>query len=177
MGKPRHKPFARLSKSFEEIQKEIDNLKKSVKDVAEYGLFEAKTALQNGKNNDNVYQRNKEFLSGYINLVQKNQTEYEIVASSDNQEIQYNLFYAEYGAGISSVFTVGMQSGYIPQYTNQYGYWFYKDAYGQKHYINSSEPIRYMYNAKEAMRKQMKQIKKRISANIRTTIKRNRGNG
>ena len=173
MAKPRHKPFARLSKSIEEIQKEIDDLKNRTKEIAEYGLLEAKTVLQNGKNNEKVYQRHKEYLSGYINLIQKSETQYEIVASSDNQEIQYNLFFAEYGAGISKSFSF-VRSGYTPQYTNQYGYWFYKDENEVKHYINASEPIHYMSKAKKEMREKMKEVKKRISANIRTTIKRNR---
>ena len=99
-------------------------------------------------------------------------------------ESYYNLplqmYYAEYGAGIGIENTERAfrpSSGYTAKYVRKDGKWSYTDLKGNHKVVDTSKPVGYMASARKQMKEDLKKVKKRISANIRTTIKRNRGNG
>ena len=176
MARSRNNSFKNLSKKLEDIQQEIQKTNEEIGKIANLGLQVAKATINTNKSKGDFTQAHKDTLSAYIRLVAKSNNEYFIIAQGDDQKINYELYFAEYGAGIGSSPQRALKatSGYTAKYVHKDGYWFYEDLYGKHHKVNTSIALGYMENARQEMKEKLKQLSKRTKTKIRTTIKRNR---
>lgn len=167
-----------ISKNIDGIIKELKGLDKEIAEIARKGLGVAQLNLSKAMGYSQFTQKHGEQLVNEIGLMQVAPKEYKIYAPvSGDREIAYEMYYAEYGAGIGANFALDKQnrpiSGYIPKYTRKEGgYWGYYDLEGNLHIVNTSMPVNYMYNARSVMKRAMKKLSTKLQTKIRTAIKR-----
>ena len=215
-----------ITKKIDGIITELKGINKEVAKISRYGRQVAKTTLMLGSTNANTadlefMQKHGQSLAFEIGLVQTSPNTYEIVAPmSGKEDIAYEMYFAEYGAGLGSKMAtknvartydssktpplqdLRPKSGYVrsPTLGNatlKYGYslgdWWYYRTFNMEHtedkidklgrprkkvhsrwrFTNTSEPINYMYNAREEMRKELHKLTVKLKTKIRTKIKRN----
>ena len=171
-----------ISNKIKGIIEELDGINKEVAQVAEKGLMTARRTLASKVNNNDFTQKYGEALIMEIGLVEKSPNNYEIVAPmSGNPEIAYQMYFAEYGAGVgangidgkTSQRTLRATSGYTPTKVDENGYWTYYDLQGHHHTVNTSIAVGYMETARKEMTIEMKNLSKRLKTKIHTRIKRN----
>lgn len=167
-----------ITKKIDKIIEDLKGINKEVAQIARSGLDVAKLNLAKGVQYTNFTQKHGEQLVNEIGLVEISPNNYQIVAPiSGNQEIVYEMYFAEYGAGIgrknSLDKSLKAKSGYVPKYVHKDGYWLYKDLNGEVHRVNTSTPINFMFIARSVMRREMKDLSKKLKTKIRTRIKRN----
>lgn len=131
-------------------------------------------------------QKHGEELANYIN-VYKDGNRFRIVAGEGApEEIKYELYFAEYGAGISTDYKRGGDSGYVPKPNHTIhnggewdGYWTYSlpdgEALGndgEMHdygFTNQSIPLHYMDTARQAAKDVLERT---LRGDIKTDIRR-----
>lgn len=130
----------RATKKLNRVQKEIEEFGKRFERVAEESAQKAREIiLTEGKapisNDDDFTQKHGTELAEYItvNRLGKYTFKWEIVAGAyADDEIKYELYYANYGAGIlSAPLSRTKYSGYIPHATQKNGFWYYNLLPGQ----------------------------------------------
>ena len=169
-----------VTKTINEIIKTVKGLDKEVAEIAKKGLETAKSTLSYVAPIPNFTQKHRRLLVEEIGLIQTAPNEYKIVAPlSGNTEIAYEMYYAEYGAGIGAMNNLDKSSRPISAYTPHYqtmdeeGYWKYYELDGTVSKVNTSEPANYMYMARKRIRKEMNNTTVKMRTKIRTVIKRN----
>lgn len=201
MARSRNNSFKNLSRKLEDIQKEIQKTEEDIKKIAQDGKEKAQETLAEAIGDDNFTQKAGGLLVDEIGVVKVSNREYQIVAPmSGNVTVFYNytykghitskrgqtmqsyynlplqMYFAEYGAGIGSSpqRAIRATSGYTAKYVRKDGKWSYADLKGIHQVVKTSKAVGYMSSARKQMKEDLKEVKKRISANIRTRIKRNR---
>lgn len=128
-----------LSK-FDAVQKQIKDFSKKVERVAEDAAQTARNViLAEGKaptsNLDDFTQKHGVELADYIEVNKSTEStnRWEITAGAfADEEIKYELYYANYGAGIlTAPLSKTAFSGYIPHATQKNGFWYYNLLPGQ----------------------------------------------
>lgn len=170
-----------IKRKIDNILDKLDKLPKEVEKVAEKALETAKNTLEKGASvgvKGGFTQKYGKLLADEIGLVAKGEYGYQIVAPmSGNPEIAYQMYFAEYGAGVdaSPERSKGfiLSSGYTAKYVHKDGYWTYKDLAGDIQKVNTSIPIGYMASARKEIKKGFKNLSVEIKNTIHTRIKRN----
>ena len=148
-------------------------LEEALKEIAQLALEEAKTIIYFGSANTDFTQKHYGLLADYLTLKKQEHKNgsitYTIVAGENApQEIKDELYYAEYGAGLTAEKSP-IPSSYVEKgKINAYGFWFYNELDGTSNYVDRSIPLRYMRGAKEFAKNQ---IKEKIVKEFKTTVK------
>lgn len=149
--------------------------------IAEEALNVAQQTIIIGASSPDFTQAHGNELAEYIVLKKaekrKGGFSYTLVAGEDAPpKIQYELYYAEYGAGVTAEKS-SVPSPYEPKgKANKNGVWKYEDFLGS-HFTDRSIPLRYMRTTRKYVRNEVKnRIVKQFKANVkgafRTSIKR-----
>ena len=182
LGRTR-KPFdfnKLINKKTEQIYKELEAIGKESEMVAQ-------NVLAFGASMPDFTQKHQQELANYIALQPTAiKGEYRLVAGETaNDEIRYELYYAEYGAGKDKQESP-IYNPYVPTGNTRRGeYWWYplleSRAYIKRNgeiaitkagYTNTSVPLFYMENAKEYAKLRVQNLKIKTKKLIKTTIKR-----
>lgn len=183
------------SKKIQEaVQKAANEAYAELEIAAQNAVETAKTIIINGSANPNFTQKHEATLADYITLKQSSVRGNFVIVAGENadEEIQHELYYAEYGAGQDATPSPTWNS-YVPQgKINSEGYWFYPlmypverqkikngtpigepflTAYG---YTNTSVPLSYMAKSKLQFMEDVKAILKgqKFKAKLKTNIRR-----
>ena len=183
-------------KKFDNIQKQIKDFGQKVEEIANESAQVARNIIiVEGKaptsDDSDFTQKHGEALANYIEScsVSPSSFKWEIVAGADaDEEIRYELFYANYGAGImASSISRSVSSGYVPHATQKNGFWYYKLDDGAVYYrtgganagktaksgrTNRSVPLLYMQQARNYAKSELG----RKANLLKTSIRRNWGN-
>lgn len=168
-----------------EVENAINKIKKDIKALADISSFIAQSTIIVGSKDKKFTQKHGAELANYIEVKQDNAGNCKIVAGENaSDEIRYELYYAEYGAGKnaeeSSIYNPYTPMGAI----NKYGYWYYRllqtESYiknNKIHYrnyksTNTSIPLHYMKTAKDFTKEQFKNLKLTAKRTLKTSIKR-----
>lgn len=168
-----------IANSIKQIIQDLEGIDKELAEISKKGLETAQRTLIIESQNPNFTQKHGQLLANEIGLIENDINQYEIYAPvSGDPDIAYEMYYAEYGAGVGSSNALDkssrMGSGYIP-HTRADGYWVYPLIDGTwSSLVNTSEPANYMYQARQTIRQEMKKLKIKLQTKIRTRIKRNR---
>lgn len=165
----------------------ITDTQEKLKAIAEVSVQVAKNTLVVGTANPNFTQKHGADLEQYIELKEgANKGEYKIVAGENaSNEIKYELYYAEYGAGQEKI-PSPIYNPYTPKgKANASGFWYYRlltpmtyiDEDGEVkitnyNYTNTSVPIQYMATARTVATELTKQLKINTRKKLKTSIKR-----
>lgn len=179
----------RLKQLPEVIQKgalaQIEKVALESAQVAQELIIESASDLDGGVAGAGAFtQKHGEELANWIN-VEKDGNRFRIVAGADApEEIKYELYFAEYGAGIATDYSLGSSSNYIPKPNHTIhnggewdGYWTYSlpngEALGndgEMHdygFTNQSIPLHYMGAARQYARDELGKRAKDIKTAIR----------
>ena len=167
-----------ISKKIQSIIDELDGLDKEIAQVAQKGLETAKQTLSEKVTDNKFTQKYGILLVNEIGLIETAKNQYQIVAPMSNDpELAYQMYFAEYGAGIGayedSERFLRPTSGYVATRVNKDGYWWYYDLTVKVKRTNTSIAVGYMKSARKLMTKEMKNLSKRLKTKIHTRIKRN----
>lgn len=148
-------------------------LEEVLKEIAQATLVKAQERIIFGAFNEDFTQKHYASLANYITLKEETHRNgsksYAIVAGEDApQEIKYELYYAEYGAGLTAEKSAKPSSYVEKGKINSTGFWFYNELDGSSSYVDRSIPLRYMREAKEFAKNQ---IKEKIVKEFKTTVK------
>ena len=169
----------------EEVANAINNIHKKIKDIADISCSIAQSTIIVGSQNPKFTQKHGAELANYIQVQQDNVGNCKIIAGENaDDEIRYELFYAEYGAGKDAE-EAPFYNPYIPLgRANDKGYWYYRllqqETYiknNKTHYrnyksTNTSIPLHYMKTAREFAKISMQDLKTAAKKTIKTSIKR-----
>lgn len=157
-----------VQSSIAKLQKVINAIKEDVPKITNTLALEgeetAKNLLDIATANTDFTQKHRRQL---VSEIQKTEGEtansYVISAGAfASPEIKYELYYAEYGAGIGAL-PDAPPSPYIPKNKviksgDFQGYWFYKKIYPEeKGFTNTSIPVEFMRLSKELTREKLRQ--------------------
>lgn len=161
------------------IKQEIAKISKQIETIALFSVFVAQNTLKDVATTDHHFtQKHGAELITYINLKQEKENVYKVVAGENaDNEIRYELFYAEYGAGIDATAPPFGDYPYLSKgAANKYGFWYYplvEPTITGKKYASTkrSTPAKYMQTARNFARQQLKALKPNIVKSIKTSIK------
>lgn len=148
-------------------------LEEVLKEIAQTTLVKAQERIIFGSFNEDFTQKHYASLASYITLKEethKNGSKSYAIVAGENapQEIKFELYYAEYGAGLTAEKSA-IPSSYVEKgKINSNGFWFYNELDGTSSYVDRSIPLRYMREAKEFAKNQ---IKEKIVKEFKTTVK------
>lgn len=179
-----------LNKQLQEAVKVVNGIPIKLEQIATIAKDIAQDTLANADTDINFTQKHfGVVLAQEIKLTSNSKGTRFTITAGDNatQEIRYELYYAEYGAGLDATHSL-TSSGYQEVGDNRYikldnghykkdaqgDYWWYPDAYIGKHkgrkfgrFTNTSTPIRYMYNARSWAKKKVHTTAKELRTSIR----------
>lgn len=190
-----------IAKKLNTTQKAIQELADSTNEIANAGLQYAKMKLALAVNDPDFTQKYGYSLVDEIAIEQKSIFNYTIYApKSGDNDIKYNMYFAEYGAGLGASQAERSATGvvelnYVPTRVIQdgkyQGYWFYHllqpEPYVNKEgevaitmtgFTNTSKAVNYMWSARRLMgnllKEQIQKCEKKIGAKFKvsTRIKR-----
>lgn len=190
-----------IAKKLNTTQKAIQELADSTLEIAEKGLEHAKMKLALAVNYPDFTQKYGFSLVDEIAIEQKSIFNYTIYApKSGDNDIKYNMYFAEYGAGLGASQAERSAKGvvelnYVPTRVIQdgeyQGYWFYNllqpEPYVNKEgevaitmtgFTNTSKAVNFMWSARRLMgimlKRQIQNCEKKIGAKFKvsTRIKR-----
>jgi hypothetical protein len=172
------KGFARLNKRLYNIKKNIESFSQdTTKALAEYGRDTARSYLISGIaiSGSDFTQKDGFNLADCIQAEQVSKYTWQVVARANrapedaHNSQHWQLFFAEYGAGIWNHDYTGTVKALNRTYKGRerkYPWWLYKDNYGEWHKVWGSVPIRYMFQARQAMRQEMSGVLGKVKTNI-----------
>lgn len=190
-----------IAKKFNTTQKAIQELADSTNEIANAGLQYAKMKLALAVNDPDFTQKYGFSLVDEIAIEQKSIFNYTIYApKSGDNDIKYNMYFAEYGAGLGASQAERSATGvveldYVPTRIIKEGefagYWYYNllepEAYVNKEgevemttigFTNISGAVNFMWSARRLMgimlQRQIQKCEKKIGAKFKvsTRIKR-----
>lgn len=190
-----------IAKKLNTTQKAIQELADSTLEIAEKGLEHAKMKLALAVNDPDFTQKYGFSLVDEIAIEQKSVFNYIVYApKSGDNDIKYNMYFAEYGAGLGASQAERSAKGvvelnYVPTRVIQdgeyQGYWFYNllqpEPYVNKEgevaitmtgFTNTSGAVNFMWSARRLMgimlQRQIQNCEKKIGAKFKvsTRIKR-----
>ena len=190
-----------IAKKLNTTQKAIQELADSTNEIANAGLQYAKMKLALSVNDPDFTQKYGYSLVDEIAIEQKSIFNYTIYApKSGDNDIKYNMYFAEYGAGLGASQAERSATGvveldYVPTRIIKEGefagYWFYNllepEPYVNKEgevaitmtgFTNTSKAVNYMWSARRLMgnllKEQIQKCEKKIGAKFKvsTRIKR-----
>ena len=190
-----------IAKKLNTTQKAIQELADSTNEIANAGLQYAKMKLALAVNDPDFTQKYGYSLVDEIAIEQKSIFNYTIYApKSGDNDIKYNMYFAEYGAGLGASQAERSATGvveldYVPTRIIKEGefagYWFYNllepEPYVNKEgevaitmtgFTNTSKAVNYMWSARRLMgnllKEQIQKCEKKIGAKFKvsTRIKR-----
>lgn len=186
----RNKLIARLQKVAAEVDKQIKQVDTNIEEIANDALFIAQSTIEIGSLDKRFTQKHGAELAQYIELKKQKNGNYQLIAGENaTDEIRYELYYAEYGAGLDGRST-NIPSNYTPHGGTRYfkshpEIWVYPLAYthyvvtpkgkdGKKNYgmTDTSIPLGYMQTARNYAKDQIKNLKFKSKKKLKTTIKR-----
>lgn len=153
-------------------------------EIAQEALNIAQQTIIIGASSPDFTQAHGNELAEYIVLKKskkrkkrKRGTSYTLVAGEGAPpKIKYELYYAEYGAGVTAEKS-SVPSPYEPKgKANKFGVWEYEDFWGSQ-FTDRSIPLRYMRTTRKYVRNEVKnrivkQFKTNVKNAFRTSIKR-----
>ena len=191
----KNKLSSRLQKAKIEIEKEIKKIESQVSEIAYNSEFIAKNTIVIGSTLPSFTQKHGAQLEQYVQLKKLNNGNYQLLAGEfADDEIRYELYYAEYGAGVEKTKS-NIPNTYTPTGATRYfksnkEYWVYplestqyvvtptgKDGYRNYAITNKSTPLNYMSTARNYARQALNNLKFKTKRKIKTTIKRGARNG
>lgn len=170
-----------VKKSNRIINKALNKLQASSEMIANEGLQMAQATLVAAASSHDFTQKHGEMLMNEIGIQKISKNGYKVYApvSGDNEIIKYEMYFAEYGAGLGASEAKSTPTGvaaynYIPQFVIQEGehagYWFYplleprpyvnKEGelkISSKGFTNTSVAANYMWAARQAMKTTLNQ--------------------
>lgn len=190
-----------IAKKLNTTQKAIQELADSTNEIANAGLQHAKMKLALAVNDPDFTQKYGFSLVDEIAIEQKSIFNYTIYApKSGDNDIKYNMYFAEYGAGLGASQAERSATGvvkldYVPTRIIKKGefagYWYYNllepEPYVNKEgevaitmtgFTNTSKAVNYMWSARRLMgnllQRQIQNCEKKIGAKFKvsTRIKR-----
>lgn len=172
------KGFAHLNQRLNSIKKNIESFSQdTTKALAEYGRDTAKEYLIMGiaMAGDEFTQKDGYALADCIQAEQVSKYTWQVVARANrapedaHNSQQWQLFFAEYGAGVYGNPTLVVKTGALntyKAYQRKTPWWLYKDNLGKWHKVWGSTPIRYMFQARQSMRQEMSGVLGKVKTNI-----------
>lgn len=190
-----------IAKKLNTTQKAIQELADSTLEIAEKGLERAKMKLALAVNDPDFTQKYGFSLVDEIAIEQKSVFNYIVYApKSGDNDIKYNMYFAEYGAGLGASQAERSAKGvvelnYVPTRVIKEGefagYWYYNllepEPYVNKEgevaitmtgFTNTSKAVNFMWSARRLMgimlQRQIQNCEKKIGAKFKvsTRIKR-----
>lgn len=188
-----------IAKKLNTTQKAIQELADSTNEIAEKGLEHAKIKLSLAINDPDFTQKYGYSLVDEIAIEQKSVFNYIVYApkSGDNEKIKYNMYFAEYGAGLGASQAERSATGvveldYVPTRIIKEGefagYWYYNllepEPYVNKEgevemttigFTNTSRAVNFMWSARRLMgimlQRQIQNCEKKIGAKFKVSTK------
>lgn len=187
----------KIQRRIRMTQKQLKALEEKAKDIAETGKTAAQTKLAMAIGESDFTQKHGSQLVDEIGVKKTNKNAYVVYApiTRDN-EIKYEMYFAEYGAGLGADTAEHKPGGaikldYTPTGNATALGWNYPvepyvriDKLGrkrEKHYkfTNTSKAVAYMWTARQVMKTRMKEeitaCEKKMGFKFKTSIKRPRG--
>lgn len=168
--------YKRIAKKFKTTQKAVELFANKTKEIAEEGAQYAKMILSLAVESPTFTQKHGAELVNEIGVSQFSSNGYKIYAPiSGDEKIKYEMFFAEYGAGLGAneakfSATGAVSLNYVPTQIRDDGTWAYpllepvnmvnKKGELKKYYYNitnTSEAVNFMYLARERMAMKMQQ--------------------
>ena len=172
------KGFPQLNKRLETIKKNLESFSEgTTKALAEYGRDTAKEYLIMGiaMAGDEFTQKDGYALADCIQAEKVSRNTWQVVARANrapedaHNSQQWQLFFAEYGAGVyanpSMVSNAGALNTYNA-YSRKTPWWLYKDNLGKWHKVYGSTAIRYMFHTRQAMRQHLSGVIGKVKTKI-----------
>lgn len=172
------------------LNKKLEETTKQVKEIAYESEIIAQQTIIIGSSLPNFTQKHEMELANYI-TTEKTNNGYRIVAGEGAPpEILYELYYAEYGAGVdkieSPIYNIHIPHGRTRYFPNKPDYWVYpllssnititpvRQNQGFSNYgvTNTSIPLEYMKTARNYARERLTNLKINTKKKITTSIKR-----
>ncbi len=187
---------ARVAKKINATINAVTRLQKSTLKIAEEGQNVAKQTLASAISSSDFTQKHGEALVEEIGISKFSANGYQVYApiSGDNEQIKYEMYFAEYGAGLGASEAKSTPIGiaaynYMPQFVIQEGkhtgYWFYplleqrpyvnKEGelkMSSKGFTNTSIAANYMWAAREKMKQLLNAEISKCSKKIGVKFKR-----
>lgn len=187
-----------IAKKLNTTQKAIQELADSTLEIAEKGLEHAKMKLALAVNDPDFTQKYGFSLVDEIAIEQKSIFNYTIYApKSGDNDIKYNMYFAEYGAGLGASQAERSATGvveldYVPTRIIKKGefagYWYYNllepEPYVNKEgevaitmtgFTNTSGAVNFMWSARRLMgimlQRQIQNCEKKIGAKFKVSTK------
>lgn len=195
-----------ISKKLDKIIKALDKFEQTPEQIAQEGLQTAQINLAVSVDTPEFTQKHGMSLVDEIGVRQVSEHKYEVYApvTQGDNEIAYEMYFAEYGAGLGASMAKNIPTGatelvYIPTQNRSDGYWWYpyvepKEVVNKKGetimashgFTNTSIAVNYMWSARQTMKfalnreiakceKLMKIKFNRTSAFFKTSITRPKG--
>lgn len=175
MSKVFQKAIAKLNNIIKTIEQEVP---KKTEEIAVLGHQTAQATLGLATlDNLTFTQKHRTELVNYIDLWKIKDNEYQISAGINApDEVKYELYYAEYGAGLGAL-PNSPPSPYIPKGRvikdgKWQGYWWYTKLFPQEQgFTNTSVAIEYMKFSKETSRLELKKANTDLAKKIRKAFR------
>lgn len=164
-----------ISKLNNVIKAIKDEVPKKTEEIANLGLQTAQTTLGLATLDKNMFtQKHRAQLVSQITMNNGEKENSYVISAGANAtpEIKYELYYAEYGAGLGAL-PDAPPSPYIPKgkviKSGEFqGYWFYKKLYpDEKGFTNTSMAVEYMRGSKLLAREELKKANIELSKKIK----------
>lgn len=175
MPKGKLKVSANWSNFSNTLNKKLEEINKQVKEIAQDSETIAQTTIILGSLDPNFTQKHGMELANYI-TTEKTSNGYQVTAGANAPpEILYELYYAEYGAGVDKIESF-MPSAYTPHNLSRLpfdeSYWIYPTLTGNYAITDTSIPLEYMKTARNYAKAMLTNLKSNTKKKITTSIKR-----
>lgn len=168
--------FRRAIKELETIQKNIEALPEKVLDIVKDGQYIAQNTLAAAVADPNFTQE-KVSMPHMLDCIviqqtgTKNSVKYRLVVRPTDEKTNWNMYFAEYGAGLArdnratsywdyanlQVALTGKKHKSWNSKSHK-GYWYFKDYHGEIHMVNTSTKVKYMQAGVEHIRRELKEL-------------------